>query len=465
MRTRRTIAVLLAVGMFLGLAGAAQATLIVAEDFAYSDGPLAGNNGGSAGAGSSWSAPWGGAHSVSGQQANANTETNVASRSYSTTFNGSSSDPLYFSGRFTKTGTDTAYALWLRVDDVDTGTNQGAQIGLANNQFSSRLNGGGPGDFGSYTPGQQVLVVGKLEFNAVGNNERLQIWIDPVAEETAALTSTPITADLGWTAPSSAHLRNWVGAGGSYLVDDLRIGSTWADVAPIPVPSNVAQVDFGQTSVPPPTGWNRVDTGGAIANLLDPAGIPTGISLQMTNPFGWTTTQGPNQSVTAANGVVFPAQTVVQFAGDNTAGGGRDSLAVVRLSSPTMEDYTLTLLSANTHGLTVDTLANIGGTWDPIGMTFVGGQTVTLQTGQYDTAIMTAASTWDAVAGAYVLDLQIGNPTGGSSVAGLNALHIEVAVSPEGDIPEPATMALLGLAFAGLGGYVRGRRRSWNTDQ
>ena len=98
-------------------------------------------------------------------------------------------------------------------------------------------------------------------------------------------------------------------------------------------------------------------------------------------------------------------------------------------------------------------------------MTFVGGQTVTLQTGQYDTAIMTAASTWDAVAGAYVLDLQIGNPTGGSSVAGLNALHIEVAISPDGDIPEPATMALLGLAFAGLGGYVRGRRRSWNTDQ
>lgn len=33
------------------------------------------------------------------------------------------------------------------------------------------------------------------------------------------------------------------------------------------------------------------------------------------------------------------------------------------------------------------------------------------------------------------------------------------ASEPPGDIPEPATMAMLGLAFAGLGGYIRKRRR------
>ena len=32
-------------------------------------------------------------------------------------------------------------------------------------------------------------------------------------------------------------------------------------------------------------------------------------------------------------------------------------------------------------------------------------------------------------------------------------------IAPEGDVPEPATMALLGLAACGLGGYVRRRRK------
>ena len=49
-----------------------------------------------------------------------------------------------------------------------------------------------------------------------------------------------------------------------------------------------------------------------------------------------------------------------------------------------------------------------------------------------------------------------------------NAAHIDAVVldvtlpagGPEGDIPEPATMALLGLAVCGLGGYVRRRRKA-----
>ena len=50
------------------------------------------------------------------------------------------------------------------------------------------------------------------------------------------------------------------------------------------------------------------------------------------------------------------------------------------------------------------------------------------------------------------------NLTGGDTF-GLNGFELESA-APEGDVPEPATMALLGLAVCGLGGYVRRRKRS-----
>ena len=71
------------------------------------------------------------------------------------------------------------------------------------------------------------MIVGKLEFNVDGANERLRAWINPTGVETAGVVSPQITADLGWSSPRCVHLRNWSGPNGTCLVSDLRIGYTW----------------------------------------------------------------------------------------------------------------------------------------------------------------------------------------------------------------------------------------------
>ena len=49
---------------------------------------------------------------------------------------------------------------------------------------------------------------------------------------------------------------------------------------------------------------------------------------------------------------------------------------------------------------------------------------------------------------------QDGGQSGRGPISGLQIVEVQ----PQGEIPEPATMALLGLAVCGLGGYTRKRR-------
>lgn len=121
---------------------------------------------------------------------------------------------------------------------IGTGMNSGT--GAGNVQFDNAT---------SYLAGQTVLVVGSYEFVVGSNNDIARMWINPGVLDfgagsppAATLTSAP----GGTIADSFASLLtfnlrnvNTVGAP-NVQFDELRVGTTWADVTPVPEPSSLA---------------------------------------------------------------------------------------------------------------------------------------------------------------------------------------------------------------------------------
>jgi len=101
---------------------------------------------------------------------------------------------------------------------------------------------------------------------------------------------------------------------------------------------------------------------------------------------------------------------------------------------------------------------NAAGTLD-----FTAGSTGTLYVSTSDrsasdiAALITAGDITLGGASASPSDFAISELTSGP-YAGYT--EVKLPAGPEGEIPEPCTLAMLGLAFAGLGGYARKRRRS-----
>lgn len=94
----------------------------------------------------------------------------------------------------------------------------------------------------SYALGDTILVVGEYKFvdvDANGSTDVARLWINPTPGNAAA-EATPsivdndaLTPNLGGTLPIAAfHLRNDTNTPGNILVDEIRIGTTFAAVLP-----------------------------------------------------------------------------------------------------------------------------------------------------------------------------------------------------------------------------------------
>ncbi|MBP6863679.1 MAG: PEP-CTERM sorting domain-containing protein [Candidatus Didemnitutus sp.] len=130
--------------------------------------------------------------------------------------------------------TNFASTIWLQA------SGGGYQIGLSNRSNSTPAY-----DSTVFATGTTVFIVGSYEFVSGTANDVSKLWINPasatfddLAVPSAALTSTGGT-DM--TSINSFLIR---GASGSPAgtFDELRIGTTWASVTPVPEPSTYAAI-------------------------------------------------------------------------------------------------------------------------------------------------------------------------------------------------------------------------------
>lgn len=260
----RTFPILAAAAACLALSTTSHATLIAYDGFEgyTSNAALQGNSGGSG-----WATNWssastvltvspltpitytGGAITLSGgtraaQVSTLGTTDNVASRSFT-----SQTGTVYFSFLFrieTGAGADDFIQFSLN-NDTDI-ANSGSIGDLSNvsgaNTFSARigaLSGGTSVQSTTSAVGATTfLLVGKISKTTEGNYNKMSLFVNPTTLTEPGVVSASQTADAGFTALSYFTVRvSNLESTDQYRFDELRIGTTWADVvtAPIPEPS------------------------------------------------------------------------------------------------------------------------------------------------------------------------------------------------------------------------------------
>ncbi len=245
--------------MLLGTALSVQAAPVAYDGFEqYSAGALSGASGGTG-----WSANWatdgaymgvaaaslsytGGAITINGGaragQANDPRDyQDIAHRQFAT-----QTGTLYFSFLYNAVsnweGNDFLQFM-LNNDTVNTNSGSIGDLSTSNARFGARIgmgNGGGTTDSGTnITPGTTYFLVGKISKTGVGHAtdyDQMDLFINPTTLTEPGTTDATKVADSGITTLSYFSMRaNSIdSSNGVVQFDELRIGTTYADVIPEP---------------------------------------------------------------------------------------------------------------------------------------------------------------------------------------------------------------------------------------
>ncbi|MGA2789067.1 MAG: PEP-CTERM sorting domain-containing protein [Verrucomicrobiota bacterium] len=245
------------VGVGCMLFQSAQATLLFSEAFNYNTGNLTGNvNPGS----STWTTGNSAFSVVSGNLTYTGladlggNELQIANGSATSTYityANQTSGQIYYSFLFNATAADSANNYFTALNP-GTGAPAGGNDAIdayyyTNGKIELRgaAQGATAGTGSALTVGTTYLIVEELDLTA----HTASLWIDPDSSSFGgtAPTATASLSGLTATAVDNVGFKAQGTAGGPYLVDNLRIGTTWADVTPVatPEPATFALAGLG----------------------------------------------------------------------------------------------------------------------------------------------------------------------------------------------------------------------------
>ncbi|MDP0496254.1 MAG: hypothetical protein Q7Q73_08595 [Verrucomicrobiota bacterium JB024] len=234
----KTTSNILLLSLLTVLLNPASASIIAEDTFdTYPDGPLAGQDGGDG-----WGGAWGSGNLQVSSGHLIDSPTNINSYSQSRVFSEATTtgSTMYFSMyvNITSPEGDNTYVTRLSFGSSADPDGFGF-FGIVNGEY--RVDVGGYTNAGSYTLGETVLLVCKLEFDVSGTDDRLTLWVNPDTTEAGSTSTVSRTAASSTGATSIEAIEfDYANMDGVLVIDDLRIGTTWDDVVTVPETSSFA---------------------------------------------------------------------------------------------------------------------------------------------------------------------------------------------------------------------------------